>query len=95
MAIIFSQFVTVDEVPIYHLIISAGSIWFVFLAFAGLNIIHDYGFLKNLATLLFTVLAVAIILFLSLLAYSLIQEVLAFVQLFTTEAFVRIEGWLS
>ncbi len=94
IAIIFSQFITMDEVPIYHLIVSVGAAWFAFLAFAGLIVIHDYGFLKNVATLLCTVLAVAIILFLSLLAYSLIQEVLAFIQLFTTEAVVRIEGWL-
>lgn len=95
IGIVISQFITMDELAIYHLIIFAGSVWFAFLAFAGLTVIHEYGLLKNVATLLFTVAAVAIILFLSLLAYSLIQEVVAFVQLFITEAIVRVEGWLS
>ena len=95
IAVVFSQFITMDEVPIYRLIILAGSAWFAFLVFGGLITIHEYGVLKNVATLLCTVVAVSIILFLCLLAYSLIQEVVAFVQLFITEAIVRIEGWSS
>ena len=95
IGVIFSQFITMEEVPIYRLIVFAGSAWFAFLVFSGLIVVHEYGVLKNIATLLCTVLAVSIILFLCLLTYSLIQEVLAFVQLFITEAIVRIEGWSS
>ncbi|MGB4670380.1 MAG: Yip1 family protein [Bacillota bacterium] len=95
IGVIFSQFITMEEVPIYRLIVFAGSAWFAFLVFSGLIVVHEYGVLKNIATLLCTVLAVSIVLFLCLLTYSLIQEVLAFVQLFITEAIVRIEGWSS
>ncbi|HHT90345.1 MAG: Yip1 family protein [Bacillota bacterium] len=94
MAIVLSQFITADEVPIYSLLLAAGGLWFVFLVFTGLNTIHDYGFLKNLVTLAVTGFAIGVILFLILLAYSLIQELVAFVQLFTREALVRLEGWL-
>ena len=95
IAVVFSQFIAIEEVPIYRLIILAGSAWFAFLVFGGLITIHEYGVLKNVATLLCTVVAVSIILFLSLLAYSLVQEVVAFVQLFIAEAIVRFEGWSS
>jgi hypothetical protein len=95
IAVIFSQFITMDDVPIYRLILFAGSAWFAFLVFGGLIVIHEYSVLKNVATLLCTALAVSIILFFALLAYSLVQEVVAFVQLFISEAIVRIEGWSS
>ena len=93
VAVVLSQFITTEEVPIHRLIVLSGSAWFAFLVFGGLITVHEYGVLKNVSTLLCTVVAVSIILFLSLLAYSLIQEVVAFVQLFIAEAIVRIEGW--
>lgn len=95
IGVIFSQFITLDEVSLYGLVKSATGLWFAFLLFTGLVTIHEYGVFKNIATIFATFAAISIILFLILLGYSLIQQVIAFIQIFIKEAVIRIEEWLQ
>lgn len=95
IGVIFSQFITLDEVSLYGLVKSATGLWFAFLLFTGLVTIHEYGVFKNIATIFATFVAISIILFLILLGYSLIQQVIAFIQIFIKEAVIRIEEWLQ
>lgn len=95
IALILSHYITGDEIMLYNILLGAGMAWFAILAFSGLVTIHEYGFFKNIVTLLFTVLAIAIIMFLALLFYSLIQQFISFVVVLYREIVFRVGGWFS
>ena len=79
-AIIISNFVVQDEEAYYYLILYFGIAWFVLLVITGVMTIHNYTFGKTLITLICTFVAMFIIIFIALLLYSLLTQVIAFVQ---------------
>ncbi len=92
LVIFVSNFVIEEEVPILQVIVYFGWVWTAFLIVTGLCTIHEYGLAKNLVTLLATVVAAAIILFLFVLFISLIEQMISFVRTFVKEWLRRING---
>ena len=76
---ILSNFMTIEELPVYNTVILIAVVWTAFLIVSGLMITNDYSVSKTLATCILTVLGIAIILFLSLVAYSIIHQISDFV----------------
>ncbi|MDF2537829.1 MAG: hypothetical protein K0S76_850 [Herbinix sp.] len=62
-----------------------GMLWFVFLIFSGLCTIHEYTVSKNIVTLLVTLVAAIIIIFLCVLYFSLMDKVMSFVSTISVE----------
>lgn len=77
--IILSNFVIREEVMIVNVISGIGIVWFLFMIVAGLCTIHEYSFGKNIASVLLSFVAAAIIIFLGVLFFTLIEKMITFI----------------
>ena len=85
VVIIFSNVVTAEEAMILTAIQMIGLVWFCFLVFSGLCVIHEYGAGRNLAMIVATFVAAIVIIFLATLYVTLVEKALTFFTDFTTE----------
>ena len=76
--IILSRILTGEELAIYALVMSLGSLLTGYMIFMGMISIHEYGLGKCLLTILFTLLAASIIIFILLLSFNLFQTMYGF-----------------
>lgn len=73
-----SNFVTTEEVMILQAIRMLAIAWFAFLLVAGLGTIHEYGLGGNLASIVMSVVAAAIILFIGVLMFTMLERMVSF-----------------
>lgn len=85
-----SNFIILEELPILLAVQVFGVIWFVFLMLAGLCVIHEYSMGVNLKTLIATAIAAAILVFLGILFFTLLERMYSFVASVIQEAIRRI-----
>ncbi len=85
IATVLTNVVTVDSSTIITLIISIGVAWMAFLLFFGTLVTHDYSLGKNFITILGTILAMAIIMFIAILFSSLVVKMVMFVVTVVSE----------
>ncbi len=74
-----SNFVTIEEVMILTSIQLVCYVYFVFLLVAGLGTVHEYSFGGNIASMVMTVVAAAIILFIGVLIFTMLEQMVNFV----------------
>ncbi len=74
-----SNFIIAEEAMIVYVITGVGAVWSLFMLLAGLCVIHEYGFGKTLVSILLTFVAAAIIMFLGILFFTLIEQMVTFV----------------
>ncbi len=89
-AIIFSRFVVADEEAFYYILMGLGIAWFVMLVLTGIMTVHNYTLGKTLLTMIFTFVAMLIIIFLAMLLYSLISQVVSFFTSIYNELMLRV-----
>lgn len=77
--IILSNFVIREEIMIVNVITGIGIVWFLFMIVAGLCTIHEYSFGKNIASVFLSFVAAAIIIFLGVLFFTLMEQMITFV----------------
>jgi len=87
---ILSNIVTVDSSAIVTMITTIGVVWMVFLLFFGTLVTHDYSLGKNLITILGTIVAMAIIMFVVILFASLVVKMIMFIATIVSEIGNRI-----
>lgn len=85
VALVFSNVFTLEEESFLILIRQAGVWWSAALILAGLCRIHQYSFRKTLASVLVTVLGMAIIVFLIVMFFGLMQQLVSFVKSIVSE----------
>lgn len=73
-----SRFMTNEETAFYYLANSIGVIWFLYLLFVGIMTVHQYTPVKTVVTLVLTVIAMGIVVFLGTLVVSLGSQVFYF-----------------
>ena len=76
---IIGNMLLVDEMAIFNLVTSITYIWMGALLFAGTLTIHGYSLLKNIITVILTLLGMIIIIFLCLLFVTLGSDIVSFV----------------
>jgi len=86
---IISNFMAQEETAFYYLLNSFAILWFVYLLFIGTMTVHQYSASKTVVTTLFTIIVMAIIIFLGMLVFSLIQQILDFIVSLYTELVFR------
>ena len=86
-----SRILTIEEDPIYFLFKSLATIWFIWLLFIGTMTVHQYSIKKTIVTMLLTLVVILFILFIGLLFFSLIQEMLVFIETIYKE--LRFRTW--
>lgn len=74
-----SRFMTNEETAFYWMLNSFGVIWFLYLLFVGNMTIHQYSATKAVITLILTVIAMGIIVFLGALALTISMDMYWFV----------------
>jgi hypothetical protein len=86
---ILSNIITLREASFYYLIDSLAGLWFIWLLFIGIMTVHQYSVTKTVVTMALTLLVMGIIIFLGLLFFSLLQQMLGFVLSIYTEISLR------
>ena len=76
---ILSNFMITSEGSMVTLFISIGFIWSMILLFFGTLVTHDYSLGKNVITILGTIVAMAVIMFIAILFSSLVVKMVQFV----------------
>ncbi len=87
---ILTNIVTVESSAIVTMITTIGVVWMVFLLFFGTLVTHDYSLGKNFVTILGTIVAMAVIMFVIILFASLIVKMIMFVATIVSEIGNRI-----
>jgi len=89
-AMLISQVIAGDESVFYSLLIGIGIVWAAMLIVMGNMVIHNYTIVKELKTLVLTIVAMVIILFILLLFYSIFRQIVEFVNSLYTELIYRV-----
>lgn len=79
VGILLSNVVTQEEAPLLYAFTAIGTVWFCFLLFCGLCVVHEYTALTNIVTLIATFIAAIIIVFLAMLYFTLMSKVFGFI----------------
>jgi len=87
---ILTNVMTVSEGSMVNLLISIGFVWVALLLFFGTLVTHDYSLGKNVVTVLGTIVAMAVIMFVAILFSSLVVKMVQFVISLVTEIGNRI-----
>jgi hypothetical protein len=82
---ILTNVMTASEGTVVSLLVSIGYVWAGILLFFGMLVTHGYTINKNIATILGTVLAMAIIIFVVVLFSSLVAKMVTFIIAIFTE----------
>ncbi|MCU6712342.1 YIP1 family protein [Paenibacillus sp. J5C_2022] len=88
--ILLSRIITQEESTFYYLLDSIAFIWFLILLFTGTMTVHQYTPGKTAVTMLLTVVVIGILLFLALLVFSILQQMLSFFSAIYTEVIFRL-----
>jgi len=73
-----SNFVTLDEVMILTSVQMLCYVYFAFLVIAGLTTIHEYGFGGSIMSIIMSIAAAAIILFIGILVFTMLERMISF-----------------
>ncbi|ANY70891.1 hypothetical protein BBD42_20945 [Paenibacillus sp. BIHB 4019] len=84
-----SNLISLQETAFYHFSSSIAMIWCMFLLFVGNMTVHQYTPSKTIGTIILTIAAMGFMAFLSLLFFSLIQQMLAFISVIYQEMVLR------
>ena len=93
IGILLSNILTKDEMAVYTLVNIIGIVLLVYMFFFGIIGIHEYGLVQCLLTILFTVVAVLIVLFACLLFFDLFQRMYGFLYTLYREITLRELLW--
>ncbi len=89
LSTILSNIVVQSELSMVTLLVSIGFVWAGILLFFGMAVTHDYTSGKNIITILGTIVAMAVIIFIVLLFSSLVMKMVSFIIALFTEIFDR------
>lgn len=87
--IVLSNVMTMPESSFYYLLQAVATGWFLWLLFVGTMTVHQYTVWKTAVTMLLTLVVIGIMLFLGLLFFSLIQQIVNFVYTIYLELSLR------
>lgn len=85
-----SNYLILNEVSFYIAFVGIGLFLTGYMLFMGLLVIHEYGLAKTILTIIFTIVAIAIIVFIGILFFTLIQQFTSFVESVYKEFILRI-----
>ena len=87
---ILTNVLTTDEGSIVSLLVTFGYIWVGLLLFFGMAVTHDYSMGKNFITILGTIVAMCVIMFIAILFSSLVMKMATFVISIISEVINRL-----
>lgn len=91
-AVILSNFLTLEEMPLYTLLVSISYVAAGWMLFMGILNIHQYGLFKTILAFIATIVAMSVMMFVGLLFFDLIQQFMSFVSAIYEELSLRFRG---
>ena len=88
-AVILSNFLTLEEIALYSLLMYMAYISAGWMLFMGILNIHQYGLLKTIIAFIATVASMSVMMFLGLLFFDLIQQIISFIAAIYEELSLR------
>ena len=89
LSTILSNVFTTAEGSMVTLLVTIGYIWVGLLLFFGMSVTHDYSLGKNFITVLGTIVAMVVIMFIAILFSSLVIKMITFIIAIVSEIFGR------
>ncbi|MFC7682160.1 YIP1 family protein [Paenibacillus sp. GCM10028914] len=87
---LYSNVITVDESSFYYMMEAIALVWSCWLLFTGTMTVHQYTAGKTVATMLLTLVVMGIIIFLGVLFFSMLQQMISFVSSIYNEISFRL-----
>ena len=87
---ILTHALTSDDAAYVSFLETGALIWMALLVFIGIQTVHQYSVSKTVATFLLTILSAAVIIFIALLFFALLQEITGFVYSIYKELTLRL-----
>ncbi len=78
--VLMSHMITADEGTFYYVLGTISYLWTGLLIFTGTMTIHQYSITKTIVTIAITIVAMGILMFIGLLFFNVIQQMLTFVM---------------
>lgn len=78
-AVILSNFLTLEEMAFYFLILNIGVVATFIMLFMGILNIHHYGLFKTILAFIATAISMMVMIFVGLLFFDLIQQIISFI----------------
>ncbi|WIF88756.1 YIP1 family protein [Acholeplasma laidlawii] len=88
-ALLISNFLTLDEMAFYTLAVGVAYFLTGWMLFMGILNIHQYGLLKTIMAFLATVVSMMVMMFLGLLFFDVIQQIISFISAIIEELGLR------
>jgi hypothetical protein len=88
-SVILSNFLTLEEMAFYDLLMYIAYILTGWMLFMGILNIHEYGLFKTILTFLATFISIGVMIFVGLLFFDLIQQIIAFIASIIDEINLR------
>ena len=90
LSTVLTNILTTSEGSIVNLLVVLGYIWVGYLLFFGMLVTHDYSLGKNFVITIFTIVAMAVIMFVAMLFSNLVIQMVTFIASIFTEIGNRI-----
>lgn len=87
--ILVSRIITGDELALYNVVSAVSVVWTCLLLLLGIMTLHQFTLLKTVVTVLIALLGMVIMLFLFLLFFALVQQMINFIIQIYTELSLR------
>lgn len=78
--VVYSNMITWEEASFYYLLDAIALLWSLWLLFTGTMTVHQYSAGKTVATMLLTLVMMGVIVFLGVLFFSMLQQMINFVS---------------
>ncbi|MDA3729971.1 Yip1 family protein [Niameybacter massiliensis] len=86
--IAISNIIILEEASLLFAFNAVGMLWFYYLVFCGVTTVHEYTAKESVITLITTAVAAIVIIFISVLYFSLMEQVISFISTLGQE-FIR------
>ncbi|MDF2674740.1 MAG: repeat containing protein [Clostridiales bacterium] len=90
ITIFLSNFITIEGAVFLNWIFKIGQVWSIILIILGLREIHQYTLKKTLMSIVLTIVGILIVVFLTLLSFSLYNQVATFIKTIYREIIYRL-----
>lgn len=87
--VIASNFLSASEGALMNIVLVVGILWTFLLLMCGLSAIHEYNMTQTFFSTVATVIGMAVIVFLLIMFFSLMQQTISFIQSIVIEAVTR------
>ncbi|MDD3715278.1 MAG: YIP1 family protein [Atribacterota bacterium] len=87
---VIGNFLSYDERAYFNALLSFSTVWTGFLIFSGIMTVHQYSAMKTVMTLLATIVAMGVIVFIGMVFMSLTNQLVGFIYSIYKEVMLRI-----